>query len=280
MPQKTQNRNASAGYFGNGMPYNRLGKGTRPLIVIQGLTFENKPQSGLSGLMLLMYKFLEKDYTVYSVLHKPGLSEGSTLQNMADDYAAMIREEFAGPVDVIGISTGGSIVQHLAADHADLVHRLVIHSSAHRLSDEAKRLQLQVGRLAQQRKWWAAYVVLFGSIFPRAGMLKYLAVPMVWLVSGLMLLDTPKDPSDLVITVEAEDKHDFRNRLAEITAPTLVVAGAQDPFYTEALFRETAAGIPNARLILYEKMGHPAGGKQFEKDVLAFLRERALPRDL
>jgi len=39
------------------------------------------------------------------------------------------------------------------------------------------------------------------------------------------------------------------------------------------LFRESAAGIPNARLILYEKMGHPANGKQFERDVMAFLKE-------
>jgi hypothetical protein len=39
------------------------------------------------------------------------------------------------------------------------------------------------------------------------------------------------------------------------------------------LFRETAAGIPNARLILYKGMGHPASGKQFSRDVLAFLNE-------
>ena len=60
--------------------------------------------------------------------------------------------------------------------------------------------------------------------------------------------------------------------LARGTSPE-VVAGEQDPFYTPALFRETAAGIPNAKLCLYPNMGHPAVGKQFERDVLAFLRE-------
>ena len=69
----------------------------------------------------------------------------------------------------------------------------------------------------------------------------------------------------------AEDVHDFRDRLDEITAPTLVIAGTDDPFYTEALFRETAVGIPGAKLILYPGMGHPAHGKQFARDVLAFL---------
>jgi pimeloyl-ACP methyl ester carboxylesterase len=267
--------NATAGYFPSGLPYNRLGHGPRPLVVFQGLLFENKPQPGL---MIRMYKFLEDDYRVYVVLRKPGLPHGCTLQNMADDYATMIREEFGGPVDVIGVSTGGSIVQHFAADHPDLIRRLVIHSSAYTLSDGAKRLQLQVGHLAQRRQWAKAYAVMFGPMLPHAGIMKHLSKPLVWLGSRLMSLGAPKDPTDLVVTVEAEDQHNFKDRLAQINAPTLVVAGTQDPFYTVALFRETAEGIPNARLILYEGMGHPASGKQFSQDVLAFLKE-GMPED-
>jgi len=49
------------------------------------------------------------------------------------------------------------------------------------------------------------------------------------------------------------------------------VAGDEDPFYTPELFRETAAGIPNARLILYPGKGHAPSGKRFRRDVLAFL---------
>jgi pimeloyl-ACP methyl ester carboxylesterase len=86
-----------------------------------------------------------------------------------------------------------------------------------------------------------------------------------------MSLTAPDDPSDLVVTVEAEDKHDFKDRLAEIRTPTLVIAGARDPFYTEALLRETASGIPDARLILYPGKGHAPAGKQFGQDVLTFL---------
>ena len=262
--------NASAGYFPNGLPYNRSGRGPRPLVIFQGLVFEHKPQSRLT---YQMYKFLEVDYTVYVVLRKRGMSRGYTLKDMADDYAVMIREQFGGPVDVIGVSTGGSIVQHFAADHPDLVRHLVIHSSAHTLSESAKQLQLRVGRLAEQRQWRQAYAVLIDAVLPHTGVMKALRKPMVWLGSRLMSLSVPQDPTDLVVTVEAEDQHRFIDRLAQITAPTLVVAGARDPFYTVALFQETAAGIPNARLVLYEGMGHPATGKQFGRDVLAFLRE-------
>jgi pimeloyl-ACP methyl ester carboxylesterase len=111
-------------------------------------------------------------------------------------------------------------------------------------------------------------------MFPRQGIMKHLTGPAVWFVSLLAaMLGSPTDPSDLVVTIMAEDKHNFRERLSEITAPTLVVAGDRDPFYSEALFRETAEGIPNARLILYKGMGHPASGKQFRKDVIDFIDE-------
>jgi pimeloyl-ACP methyl ester carboxylesterase len=232
--------------------------------------FEHKPQPPLT---FQWYKFLGDDYRVYVVHRKPGLPRGYTLKDMADDYAVMIREEFGGPVDVIGISTGGSIVQHFAADHPDLVRRLIIHSSAYTLSDEARRLQMQVGRLAQEGRWSQALAVFIRPMFPRSGIMKYLSPPLVWLASRLMSLVMPEEANDLVVTVEAEDKFNFKSRLSEIYAPTLVAAGAKDPFYTPQLFRETAEGIPNARLILYEGMGHPAMGKQFNQDVLRFLKE-------
>ena len=51
------------------------------------------------------------------VLRRPGMPQGYSLRDMAADAATTIRQEFVGPVDVIGVSTGGSIAQHLAADH-------------------------------------------------------------------------------------------------------------------------------------------------------------------
>ncbi|TVQ64846.1 MAG: hypothetical protein EA379_00710 [Phycisphaerales bacterium] len=94
----------------------------------------------------------------------------------------------------------------------------------------------------------------------------------MWLFSPLLALGAPRDPGDLVVTVEAEDRFRFRDRLGDISAPTLVVAGELDPFYTPDLFRETAAGIGSARLALYPGQGHPAQGRRFERDVLAFRR--------
>jgi pimeloyl-ACP methyl ester carboxylesterase len=258
-----------SGYFRSGLPYVRAGKGPRPLVIFQGLMFENKPQSG----MTFGYGFLEKAYTLYAVLRKAGLPQEYTLKDMADDYAEMILQEFGGPVDVIGVSTGGSLAQHFAADHPELLRRLVIHSSAHTLGEAGKQLQLEIARLARQGHVLQAWNTMIRYVLPSAGIWKLLNPPLAWTAARLLSLGRKPDLSDLVVTIEAEDQHAFKDRLSEISAPTLVIAGADDPFYTPVLFRETAAGIPNARLVLYEKMRHPATGKQFERDVLEFLRE-------
>ena len=179
-------------------------------------------------------------------------------------------------MDVLGVSTGGSIVQHFAADHPGLVRKLIIHSCAHTLSDQARDLQLRVASLARQRLWRAAYETQLNPTLTRSGITKYIARPIWWIGTYLAAkFAAPDDPSDLVVTIEAEDKHNFKERLVQITAPTLVIAGDKDPFYAEVLFRETAEGISNARLILYPGMGHPAHGKQFGRDVLTFLKEGA-----
>lgn len=258
----------SYGFFHNGIPFNRYGSGARPILILQGLSFDNTPRANTP---LIFYGFLKKDFTVYVLLRKPGLPIGYSLKDMADDYAAVIRQEFGAPVDVLGVSTGGSIALHLAADHPALVQRLIIHSSAHQLAEEADRMQLKIGAFARQGEWIHAYTELVSFMNPPHGPLRIIGGVLIRIVPWLMAKKPPKYSTDVAVEVEAESQHHFKNRLVEITAPTLVVAGALDPFYTPALFRETAQGIPNAKLILYPKMRHPALGRQFARDVLYFL---------
>ncbi|MEL6064693.1 MULTISPECIES: alpha/beta fold hydrolase [unclassified Methylobacterium] len=49
---------------------------------------------------------------------------------------------------------------------------------------------------------------------------------------------------------------DRRSRLAAITAPTLVVHGAEDPLFPPACGEDTAASIPDAEMMLIPGMGH------------------------
>jgi pimeloyl-ACP methyl ester carboxylesterase len=49
---------------------------------------------------------------------------------------------------------------------------------------------------------------------------------------------------------------DRRERLARITAPTLVIHGSADPMFSLAHGQDTAAAIPHARFLAIEGMGH------------------------
>lgn len=93
-------------------------------------------------------------------------------------------------------------------------------------------------------------------------------------VAGGLVLGTPSDPSDFVTTLEADLAHDTTGRLDEISAPTLLIGGSEDPFFPEPLLRETAGAIPDATLRVYERVGHGVTKerkRRYEDDALAFL---------
>ena len=97
-------------------------------------------------------------------------------------------------------------------------------------------------------------------------------------VFGRFVLGTPSDPSDFLTTLEADLGHDTTDRLPEISTPTLIIGGSEDPFFSESLLRETAGKIPDAELRVYEGVGHgvPKERKRrYEDDALAFLSERS-----
>lgn len=255
------------GYSKNNLPYTCIGNSPRKLVIFDGLDFSHKPPSGMMLRMTIsMYSRLIEHFKVYIVSRKPGLPDGYSIRDMSEDYATMIRDEIGEAVDIMGISTGGPMVQYFAVDHPELTKHLVLAATGYRLSERGRELQRRVGELARQRKWGAAYSTLATGIYPH-GIKKYLFKLFMYIFGAF---GAPKDPSDGLVEIEAEDKHNFKKQLPDIKVPTLVIGGEEDYFYP---VRETADGIPNARLILYKGTGHNAVMKrQFAEDVLAFLK--------
>ena len=86
---------------------------------------------------------------------------------------------------------------------------------------------------------------------------------------GKVIFGVADNASDGLVELEAEDKFNFKEHLAEIKTPTMVIGGENDNFYP---IRETADSIPGAKLILYKKVGHTAMFKrQLNRDVISFL---------
>ena len=261
-------RRAITGYSSNGLPYACIGDGARNLVIFGGLEFRHKPPSGIMLRMSTGYlSGLVNSYKIYIVNRRPGLPPGYSLSDMSDDYAVMIKNELGGVVDIIGISTGGAIAQHFAIDHPDLVGRLVLAMTGFRLTEEGKKLQRKVADLARKGNRRAAYALL-GTAIIRRGIAKHFFKWFMWLLGPLSI---PTDPSDGIVEIEAEDRHDLSDRLDRIKAETLVIGGEEDFFNT---VRETAGKIPNARLALYPNLGHNAmfaRSRQFGEEIRAFL---------
>jgi len=260
-----------------GLPALEMGAGP-PLVVLPGLAFHHDAPHGVERRVeLAPFEPLAVHRRVVRLSRRRGLDRPATMAGLATDYAVALRAAFDGPVDVLGVSTGGSIAQQLAADHPDVVARLVLVSTAIRLSPEGRTLQRRVAARAEAGATrQAAAVLVYELVPPRRGRVP--AAVLARLV-GDRFPSRAGDMSDMVATIEAEDSFDLTARAAEIRGPTLVVAGAEDRFYGPELPGETARLIPGARLVLYEGRGHITvmTDKRFSADVEAFLSSPAVP---
>jgi pimeloyl-ACP methyl ester carboxylesterase len=238
---------------------------------------ENEPPSRIAALTYrLGFGRFAQDHTVYVINRRRGMPPRYTTRDMAADYARVMGNEL-GPARIMAFSTGGSIAQYLALDRPHLVEKLVLIVSASHLSEEGRETCERWQGLACERRWRElradmAAVNVTGEANKRIAR-AFMAV------FGRFVLGTPSDPSDFVTTLGADLVHDTTDLLPELSAPTLVIGGSEDPFFSESLLSETAGKIPDAMLRVYEGVGHgvPKEEKRrYEDDVLAFLRERSV----
>ena len=210
---------------------------------------------------------------VMFVNRRNGLPRGMSMAELADEHADAIRSLGAGPVDVAGISTGGSIAQQLAADHPDVVDRLVLLSTACRLGPEGRTLQRRVAaRIRRGAHRQALAVMMAGFVPPRRGRLG--AAALAWL-AGPRLLAGGDDLADMATTIEAEDAFDLATCRSPIRAPTLILAGSADRFYSPELFTETARLIPGSWLRVFEGRGHVTVARhpEWSREIDRFIAE-------
>jgi len=236
------------------LPYLGVGSGA-PMMFVAGLA----PQAGVetAGTERMNASLLRpfaKRRRVLFVNRRRGLPRGMSMAELAEEHAAAIRSLGGGPVDVAGISTGGSIAQQMAADHPDVVDRLVLLSTACRLGPQGRALQRRVAvRIRGGAYRQALAVMMAGLVPPGRGQLAAGAV--AWL-AGPRLLAGGDDLADMATTIEAEDAFDLATCGSPIRAPTLILAGSADRFYSPELFAETARLIPGSRLRVFEGRGH------------------------
>ncbi len=258
------------GRLASGHPYARLGDGARVVLSIPGLGITSEPAKPRSA-RLVWRRWLPRiaahDLTVWDVGRRGDFPPGTTMQDVADDYAAVLAGLADTPIPVMGVSTGGSYAQWLAIRHPDRVSRLLLAFTGARLTPESAVMQRQLADLAIAGSWRSAYAFAARSFLPGP---KPLLAAAGWLL-GPLAMGRP-DPLDVLpIDTDAEDAHDARPALGRIACPTLVVTGGRDTLCPPSLSDELMAGIPGARQIVYERAGHGGPGEPFARDACAFL---------
>ena len=174
--------NTQYGIFKNSIPYARVGSGKKTMLFFIGGPGNGIPKGVGFSVLISGLEALLKDYTVYAVSRKSGLSQGYTTHMMAHDYAEMIEQEFDGHVDlVVGISYGGMIAQYFAADHADLSDHIVIAMATHKAIQEGIEIDKQYAQLASQGKGRQAGVAIAQALYP-PGLMRVVMTAAMWLM--------------------------------------------------------------------------------------------------
>ncbi|MFC4115172.1 alpha/beta fold hydrolase [Nonomuraea zeae] len=250
----------------NDLPHLSAGAGP-PLVVLLYTPRAANPTGLARWSTMRMVRPFTQHFTVHIVNRPPGLPPTTTMADLATVYARGITSAFDGPVNVLAISTGGSIALQLAADHPDLVDRLVLGGTAATLGPAGRRAQRAYMERARQGKRPSpalAEIVTESAVGRR-------------LVKGLLWLSDSghEDHTDAVTVLQAEDGFDLRGRLADIKAATLLIQGGKDLVYPLDLARQTVEGIPDAQLVVYPDRGHSGTftDKRFAPDALAFLTD-------
>ena len=262
------------GITGNNIPFARFGNGEKSLLLWSGGPGNIIPRGmGMNrftqGLLPLM-----DEYTITLLTRKSGLSHGYTTRDMSEDYAELISSEFNGRVDmIIGVSYGGIIVQHFAADHPEMCEYIVIFMAAHKIDPQGAQLDYRFAEQLNQNKPRQAYALISQMIAPNR-LMGVIYKGLMYLVAPSMLGDdnTETFRQDVLIEAQAEIDHDARDALQRIQVPVLVLGGEEDKYFPVEYFRETAEMIPNATLITYPGRGHELfGDPQSARDILKWV---------
>jgi len=166
------------------------------------------------------------------------------IENLGLDLLALLDRLEIEYASICGLSIGGLVGMWLASEAPERVGRLVLCCTAPRFDPElydarASKVRAEgVGSIADTvlERWFTPE---FRAARPET---------VAW--AGSMLRGTPAE--GYAGCCEVLRDTDVRGRLGEIRAPTLVIAGAEDPAATVDQAEEIRDSIPEARLIVVE----------------------------
>jgi 3-oxoadipate enol-lactonase len=205
---------------------------------------------------------VEARYRLVTVDHRGhGGSEvvpgAATIADLAGDVLALLDRLGIQRCSWAGLSLGGMVGMWLAAHHPKRIERLALLSTAAYLPPaQAWRERAATVRTAGTGAVADTVVARWFTARFRE------REPAVVDTHRAMLLSTPVE--GYAACCEAIATMDLRRVLARVAAPTLVVAGADDPATPPPFATEIAAGIPGARVEVVSDAAHLVNVEQVD----------------
>jgi 2-succinyl-6-hydroxy-2,4-cyclohexadiene-1-carboxylate synthase len=252
------------------------GTGT-PLLLLHGFTGRGTAWGAHATAFARAFRVITVDLPGHgrSGTGEPGRM---TVERTADDLAAILRQAGPIPAHVLGYSLGARIALRLAVAHPDVVSRLVLESpsaglasererAARRATDEALATRIeQHGIDAFVAEWERQPVFASHASLPPAR------------AARLRAMRLANRPAGLAASLRGAGQGSMEalfDRLAAVTARTLVIAGALDDRGRPRV-QQVADGIPGARLEIIDNAGHTPHEEKphvFRRLALGFLQE-------
>ena len=197
----------------------------------------------------------------------PVPNQGYGIADLSDQLADILRGRGIARARIAGISLGGLIAQHFAANHPNAVEKLVLIDTTPRYTDELRAMWVERAATARTAG--------VGAMVP--GLLK------IWFSDACLAEDPPgvryvretlgkASGEGYALACEALGAADLRAQAPKIKAPTLVMCGENDiPSFLESA-RWLAANIADAKLAWLPRARH-ASVIECPKLAIGLLRE-------
>ena len=251
------------------MDYISFGKGEKPLVVIPGLGDGLMSVKGKAQMGSMMYPEFAEYYRVYLFSRKQKLEHGTTTRSMAADLAFAMNQLGIANAHVVGVSLGGMIAQFLAAEHPELVDRLVLVVTLPKANEILTKNLDHWMKLARNRKYKPLLVDIAAKSHPPKHLKKYQRFfPLLTLAPG------PRSYENFLCQATASRNHDGTGVLRNILAKTLVIGGERDETVGAEGSRQLVDAIPNSYLCIYHNHGHGLyqDARDFNERIVKFLK--------
>ncbi|MCW2704548.1 MAG: 3-oxoadipate enol-lactonase [Blastococcus sp.] len=180
-----------------------------------------------------------------------------TVADLADDVRNLLDELGIDRFAYAGVSLGGAVGLQLAVTLRERVNRLIVMASAARFPDppswkqRAERVRAEGTEFLVPSRIGAWVTPKFAETHPDE-------------TERLLQMLRSTSREGYAACCETIEPFDLSDRLGEITAPTLVIAGADDPATPPDTVRTVADGIPDARFVVVPQASHLVSAEQPE----------------